>query len=264
MSATIPHPVYETPVTVRALARGGKFLGDDIGGALVAIHHAQTGALLADGRIAGGSGDLWNVMEAPINRTQSIPTAGASAFIVKLRLTSPDPVPLQISVTGPGAGLQSATTVTVTQWVTPGLLDGNGQPFMNQCQVELPGLLLQVLEPASHTNLASLPQSIPLRANVAMMCGCPIDNNTVTDGTHSFPNPWPVSDFNVWVRMVAGGVPVDTVALVYDVSNTPGLFTGTYQMTKPGFYEAQFTALQLSTGNVGTGTVSFFNIPPAG
>ena len=48
----------ETRLTVRVQARGGKFLGDDIGGAVVTIRDAQTGELFATGTTAGGSGSL--------------------------------------------------------------------------------------------------------------------------------------------------------------------------------------------------------------
>jgi len=40
-------PGTPTKITVRVIARDGKFLGDDIGGALVTIRDAHTGELLA-------------------------------------------------------------------------------------------------------------------------------------------------------------------------------------------------------------------------
>jgi hypothetical protein len=45
-----------TRITVRVIARDGKFLGDDLGGALVTIRDLHTGDLLASGRTQGGSG----------------------------------------------------------------------------------------------------------------------------------------------------------------------------------------------------------------
>jgi hypothetical protein len=117
--------VRATRLTVRVQARGGKFLGDDIGGAVVMLRDAQTGELLATGTTAGGSGTL----------------------------------------------------------------------------------------------------SPSYAANVAM-----------------------------------------TVTLAFNQTHTSGLFAGTWQMpsnrtTDPIFYEAIVSARQLSTGNVGTGTVTFFSNP---
>ena len=48
----------KTSIIVRPQAHGGKFLGDDIGGALITIKDAQTGTLLAEGLTQGGSGQL--------------------------------------------------------------------------------------------------------------------------------------------------------------------------------------------------------------
>ena len=50
--------VTNTRITVRVQARGGKFLGDDIGGAVVTIRDAMTGELFATGTTAGDSGAL--------------------------------------------------------------------------------------------------------------------------------------------------------------------------------------------------------------
>ena len=47
-----------TRITVRVQARGGKFLSDDIGGAVVTIRDAMTGELFATGPTAGGSSTL--------------------------------------------------------------------------------------------------------------------------------------------------------------------------------------------------------------
>ena len=46
----------QTQIDVRVIAKDGKYLGDDIGGALVSIHDVRTGELLARGRTSGGSG----------------------------------------------------------------------------------------------------------------------------------------------------------------------------------------------------------------
>src|ERR1041384_1746361 len=46
-----------TQIDVRVIAKGGKYLGDDIGGALVTVHDVRTGELLAQGTTSGGAGE---------------------------------------------------------------------------------------------------------------------------------------------------------------------------------------------------------------
>ena len=41
----------------------------------------------------------------------------------------------------------------------------------------------------------------------------------------------------------------------------PSIFHGSFEMKAPGFYQAVITAVQKSTGNLGTGTVTFFTKP---
>lgn len=58
-----------TQIDVRVIAKGGKYLGDDIGGALVTVHDVQTGELLARGTTAGGSGEP-TLMEVCTTRSE--------------------------------------------------------------------------------------------------------------------------------------------------------------------------------------------------
>jgi hypothetical protein len=253
----------KTKIIVRVIAKGGKFLGDDISGSLITIHHAGTKELLASGQTKGGSGDIWELMIQPRPRTVPIPVDGASVFEATISTTDYSPVPLLITATGPGAGLQSASTVSATQWMVPGLkVNSTDEPVVFTCELELPGLLVQIMEPPTHLNIGgALPQTIPLTANVAMMCGCPIDNGTDTDGTHTFPNPWQVDDFNVGCTITCEGKPAEQVQMIFDIANAPGRYTGQWQMKTPGFYTCHIYAYQLSTGNTGCATVSFFKIP---
>src|ERR1700722_3897065 len=64
-----------TKVFVRVIARDGKFLGDDIGGAAITIRDAHTRELLAKGTTSGGSGlnGPGGVMCASLRRGEPIP-----------------------------------------------------------------------------------------------------------------------------------------------------------------------------------------------
>src|SRR6476620_132988 len=65
-----------TTITVRVIAKGGKFLGDDIGGAQVTIRDAQTGELLASGTTQGGSGNTAEIMQTCRERGIGLPPVG--------------------------------------------------------------------------------------------------------------------------------------------------------------------------------------------
>ena len=264
-----------TPITVRVIANSGKFLGADIGGAIVTIHNEETGELLATGETSGGSGNTWEMMLQPRTRQQTVPTANASSFSTVLTTTSNAPLHLRISAIGPVAGLQSKARASVTQWIVPGLTDPqNYNSITWNCLLELPGLLVQVMQPVNHLNITTLPASIDFVVDVAMMCGCPIDNNQsipnpVNIGPPTFVNPWPSPDFIAGCLIINNGVTVDNISLQFDSTpgTPPGQYTGSWIMPASNPQEAQFFtgsvyAYQLSTGNTGTGTVSFFYTPP--
>lgn len=252
-----------TSITVRVQAKGGKFLADDIGGSEVTIRDAQTGEWLAGGPALGtSSGGLSNtfVGNASLNAIVTPGVLPQPAFTVwwlladgeASRLAVEDlpitrPTLLEISAFGPMAGLQSAQRVTTTQWIIPGqsLTQGAG------VVVELPGLLVQVLSPATHLAIPStdLPYKVDFAVNVTMMCGCQID----------YDQPWVPSDFTVTAAIGPVGQPA-TATVPLGFAGTASLFTGSWQLPagSTGFYQAVISAVQLRTGNTGTGTVTFF------
>lgn len=266
--------VTNTSITVRVQARGGKFLGDDIGGAVVTIRDAMTGELFATGATAGTSGALSPTYASNASLSTIVtPTSGPSTVQWLLavdansrktntssftaRLSIDRPRLLAVEAFGPIGGLQSAHRVTATQWIVPGQ-DLTQPPGL---VIVLPGLLVQVMSPATHTEFppSISKRSLDILANVAMMCGCPISNVS--------NNPWVPSDFDVAAQIrVVGGPDVQKVTLAFNQAGTPSLFDGTFSVppnltADPIYYEAIVTARQLSTGNVGTGTVTFFVLP---
>jgi hypothetical protein len=234
-----------TRLTVRVIAADGKYLGADIGGAQVTVRDAATGVVLASGVTEGNSGDTAAIMSVPRARSTPLPIADASVF----RAALPIEVPTQLEVTaeGPIGGLQSTGRASTTLWLLPGV-DLIGDQGL---RLELRGLVVQVMEPATHTNLTSLPQSVPIVANVTMMCGCPIAPDS----------PWPADAVQVAATIRRGGAVVAQVPLEY--AGTTSRFSGSWQVTEPGFYEADVHAVQQDTGNTGVGRVTFFTSLPA-
>ena len=241
----MPEP---TVVEVRVIAAGGKFLGNDIGGAEVTVRDAVTGEYVASGRICGDSGNTDEIMEVPRTWGTPVPVDQSSVFAFAVSLVQPRL--LDIAVFGPLGSLQSARRATVQQWVAPGM-ELRGEMGV---QVVIPGQLVEIVEPATHTQL-SAPGPVTLRANVGMMCGCPI-----TDAA-----PWPEADFTVTalVYELFGGAPqlVDTVPLPY--AGTPSQFQAAWTLPAAGFYEIVVVARQNATSNTGVDRSTVFCLPPS-
>ncbi|HEX8905887.1 MAG TPA: hypothetical protein VF771_13645, partial [Longimicrobiaceae bacterium] len=169
----------KTTVEVRAIAAGGKFLGNDIGGAEITVRDAVTGEPVASGRVRGGSGVTNEIMGQPRDWGTPVPVDQSSALSFTLDLV--EPRLLDITAYGPLGSLQSARRAAVQQWVAPGM-DLTGAQGV---QVVIPGQLVEIVEPPTHTQLAT-PGPVTIRANVAMMCGCPI-----TASQPGQPAVWP-------------------------------------------------------------------------
>jgi hypothetical protein len=210
-----------TKLTVRVIARDGKFLGDDIGGALVTIRDFHSGELLASGRTHGGSGPA-ALMTSPRTRSQPIPTKdppdnNACRFDATLCLAAARLV--EVSAYGPLAAQQSANRVTATTWIYPGK---DISPDNDQCEdgflLEIPGLVVQVLGPPAHyfPSTPNPQQVIPILANVTMMCGCPIGATT---------SPWPYTDFEVVATVLHDGVQSEFPLQFETASPAPSQFS---------------------------------------
>jgi hypothetical protein len=204
-----------TTIAVRVIARDGKFLGDDIGGAQITVRDAHTRELLSQGITSGGSGPNGcdGVMCVRLRRGEPIPTTGASVLNVTLDLDGPRQI--EVTAYGPLAARGSANTVSATQWVYPGKNITAGDGFL----LELPGLIVQIVDPPTHFAPQVL-QELHIHANVAMMCGCPIE-----------------------VPLAFTKIPP---------ANAPGQFTGTWiPPAAGGIFEIMVYAYQSSTGNTG-------------
>ena len=246
-----------TQIDVRVLARGGKFLGDDVGGALVTIHDARTGELLAQGRTAGGSGPK-DLMAVCRTRAEVWPVAGASAFTAHLDLDRPRL--LKITAYGPLAAQQAAGTVSATQWIYPGK-DITGGAAGGGFFLEIPGLNVQIRNPPTHFLPAQAPRKIKLRANVTMMCGCPI--------SPKHP-PWLPEDFVVTAAIEHEGQGLAELPMAFDADardGAPSQFVHAWRVPEntsgaAQIYAITVSAFQPATGNTGVDTATVI-IPPA-
>ncbi|HKP35573.1 MAG TPA: hypothetical protein VJT71_01855 [Pyrinomonadaceae bacterium] len=238
-----------TQINVRVVAKFGKYLGDDIGGALITIRDVHTRELLAQGTTSGGSG-IKKLMGIPVTRAQVLTTEEASVFTATLDLDQPRLV--KVTAHGPLAAQRSANTVSLTQWVYPGR---NVNGFL----MEIPGLVVQILNPPTHFLPSSAPAEIEIRANVTMMCGCPIENA-----------PWTPDLFEVTALIKRGEFYSLEFPLSFDQKAPDGIpsqFFVTWpvpgnETQQPEIYEITVFAFQQETGNTGVDKVTVI-IPAA-
>ncbi len=245
-----------TKIDIRVMAVGGKFLGDDIGGALVTIHDQQTGELLAKGITQGGSGSD-DLMTIKIDRSDVWPVQDASIFSAELDLE--EPRLLTIKAYGPIAMPQAANTTIINQWVYPGKNLTGGKKG-GGLYLQIPGLAVQLLNPPTHFKPAVAPEFLDLKANVTMMCGCPIGAKGTT---------WPCDQFAVEARIKKVGGEAQKLIMKFDDKapfGAPSQFQGLWHVPKnhgkdPAIYQITVSAYQQQTANTGI-DYSTLIIPP--
>ncbi len=142
---------------------------------------------------------------------------------------------------GPLARRNTANSVSSTQWVVPGKDITAGDGWL----LEMPGFFVDIREPAMHVMLKGAPQTIPLKANVRMMCGCPIEPGGL----------WDANQFEVTALVKRNGEAAGTAKLSY--AGKTSEFAGTLTVDKPGTYVATIYAYDPKTGNTGLDNTTF-------
>jgi len=231
-----------TEIRVYALARGGRFIGDDIGGAQVTLRDSVSGEFLASGRTRGGSGvaDLMTVERA---RTEPISTQDAAVFTTTLQLDEPRLI--QFEAYAPLGAPSSANHVTTTEWVVP------AEFGENKIILEIPGLNVEVVDPPTHfLPKIKPPLDIKFRVNVTMICGCPIGPGLA----------WQPQNYEVKAMVHKPDGTSDLIPLEYDPTapdTAPSQFIGTYMATQSGVYDAVVFGHQIGVDNAGSDRVTF-------
>jgi len=217
---TLPALAAPTTVTVRAVSRDAKILGDGVGGARITIREADTGRVLATGLQQGNTGETKRIMQEPRARNATVyATDGAAAFRATLDLAAPAKV--EIIAEGPLKYPQAMQRVARTMWLVPGR-DIEGEGIL----LEIPGFIVDVL-PSTAPNI---------RVKVTMSCGCPTEPSGM----------WNADDIAITARVLPNG---KSVTLPFAGE------TSTYEASlgdlSPGAYDVEVLAVDRVTENVG-------------
>ena len=222
----------ETHIMIRAKANDAKYIGTSVGGVKVVVEDAETGEILDQGWINGGTGSTKAIIKEPISRGQVMTDAETAGFLAKVDINSPRL--LRFKLIGPYAYRQALQEASVTSWVIPGKdILGDG------ITLNMPGFIVdawtRVLEDGK----------VDIYTKASLLCGCPI----YPDG------PWDPKNYEATAILMQNDVKIAEVAL--DFTGPVGLFSGKATLDKSGHYKAIVYIFDKKTGNVGVDRTMF-------
>jgi hypothetical protein len=190
----------QTSILIRVQARGGKFLGPDIGFSTVTVRNAQTGQVLASGAAGTTGNDSGNLSltaghDASSGVVLTYPgpqvwyltaNPGKTAFF---QATFDIANPTLVEISAQTRGIAASGTM----WVEPGWQLNTEPGYI----VTMPGLAVDIIA------VKAANDAFAVSAKVTMMCGCPI-NDQKTDPKG--PIQWPSSEFDVWAELRSGAL----------------------------------------------------------
>jgi len=237
--AATPVAAEPTEVTVRVMSKDAKFVGTSMGGARIVLRDVHTGEVLASGVTAGGTGNTSKIMHRDGGRRAGMADETAASFSATLDLDQPRLI--EVEATGPAAQRQAEQRVTATQWVVPGRAPGGTEGWI----LELPGFVVDVLAPPAHVRIADNIARVEVRANVTMMCGCPVEPGGL----------WDADGYEVEAIVVRDGRRIDSVAMTY--AGQSSQFVGQVAVQESGVYDITVFAYDPRTGNTGLDRTTF-------
>lgn len=229
-----------TNITVRVVSRDAKFVGSSMAGVRVTLRDTLSGEILASGTTTGSTGDTKLLMHESDGRRAVMVDENAAAWRTTLEIDEPRLV--EVAAVGPLGQMQAANRVSATQWVVPGRhLDGG-----NGWLLELPGFAVDILAPPAHVKLTGAVTEVEVRANVVMMCGCPIEPGGL----------WDANAYEVRALVRRDGETIGSHALAY--AGQTSQFATEIPVDLPGLYEVTVFAYDPANGNTGLDRTTFF------
>ena len=234
-----------TKISVRALAFGGKFIGQHVGFARIDIYGPKNpelplaSGLTDQGLLANtdGSGVTALIMSQPYPWGYPVRADQATEFTAEIPLVEPT------VLTFVATSVQdSRISASCHRLVIPDV------PLTGAMAVVMviPGLLTELTEPLAGASIL-VGTAATITAQVRMMCGCLIDNLF-----------WPAADFNVQAIINNGG---KTEALTLSYTGAPSLFSTSYTFPSAGDYEIRIVATEMN-GNTGSTAPVMVKVKP--
>jgi hypothetical protein len=228
-----------TDITVRVLAKDSKFIGTSMGGMRITLRDAHTGEILATGVTQGGTGDTKLIMHEDGGSRAILSDDSAAKFTVTLDLDEPRLI--EAEAYGPLGQPQGAVRALASQWVVPGRGLSGGDGWV----LEVPGLVVDVLAPPAHVRIPEKTATVEVRANVVMMCGCPIEPGGL----------WDADKLEVKAIVKRNGERVGETELTF--TGETSQFAAKVPVEAPGMYEIIVFAHDPGNGNTGLDRTTF-------
>ena len=222
----------ETHIMVRAKANDAKFIGSSVGGVRAIITDAETGQILDQGWINGGTGNTDKLIKEPIKRGETLTDDKTAGFLAKIDIDTPRLV--KIKVIGPYGYRQALQQASVTTWVVPGKDISSDGIILN-----LPGFIVDAWTRVLKGG------KVDIYTKTAMICGCPIKH----DGY------WDPDNYEATAILMQDGKHIGQVPLKF--TGPIGLFSGSTTIKAPGHYKAIVYLYDKKTGNVGVDRTVF-------
>ena len=226
----------ETEVMVRVKSKDAKFIGSSIGGAMVLIKNAETGEVLASGKTSGSTGDTELIMKQAHSRNQRLTDENTAGFLATLDLE--EPVFVTVEAHAPYNKKQARVMSSTQLWLLPGK-DITGEGLI----LEVPGFVVDILSPQTHERISE-DRTITIKANVVMMCGCPVTPGGI----------WDAEKYEVKAILSREGTKVSELEL--KAGDKPSTFTAETTLEK-GLYELLIYAFDPVSGNTGLDRTNF-------
>ena len=233
--AQSPQP---TEIVVRAQAKDAKFIGTSMGGAKVIIRKAETGEILAQGLTEGSTGNTQAIMRQAKERYVRI-SEGAASFNTTLALTKP--VFVTIEVLAPFNQKEARIVAQTQLWLIPG-------KHMNEEGIilEIPGFVVEAFSPQTHQGFSmEATESVTLKANIVMMCGCPLTSGGLWDAD---------------VLEVEAAVYINNKykkSIPMKISDQANVFIGELSLEDAGAYQVVISAYHPISKNTGVDELNF-------
>lgn len=230
LMASVNLIAQETNVMIRAKAKDAKFIGSSIGGAKILVKDAMTGEILSKGTTSGGTGDTDKIMNQDWKRNQPLSDDNTAGYNAVLDIE--EPIFVTIEAYAP-VNKKQATVMSSTQlWIIPGKdIKGDG------IVLEVPGFVIDILAPQTHERIKAS-EEIEIKANIVMMCGCPVSKDGI----------WDANQYEVKALITSDGGKSSEIKL--NQAGKTSTFSGKTSLEK-GLYEVLVYAYDPITGNTG-------------
>ena len=231
---TLSWPVFaeQTQIMVRAKAVDAKYLGTGVGGVKVVVEDAETGEILDQGWINGGTGNTDALIKNPIKRGQLMADDNTAGYLATVDISSPRL--LRFKLIGPYGYRQSLQEASITSWAIPGKdILGDG------ITLDMPGFIVdawtQILEGGQ----------VEFYTKASLLCGCPITK----DGL------WQPDNYEAKAIIMQDEEKIAEVPLAF--TGPVGLFSAKTVIKQSGHYKAIVYLIDQTTGNVGVDRTMF-------